>query len=330
MASLKDIAKDLNISVSLVSKVLNGNLGTSGASAETAAAIRRRAVEIRYQRNTSALALRSGRHNVLGVFIHKVGTEASGISESMVDAISEEAQRYNQRLFLSFYQSPEELKSLFLQAQRGLIDGLIVGGIIHKDLIPWLLRVRTDGLPVVTIHDSPTHPKLPNARTDQEEVARVATQHLITQGCRHIGMIDYNVDRYQGYVNALQTADLPIDKELIFSTDSFLYAEGERAATYFLDKKLPIDGIFAQSDQLAIGALNTLLKAGVKVPQQVRIIGVDNSPFCEFSLVKLSSIYQNHPTRGRYAVQMLMEQISGKSVSSVSVEPVLKIRESSL
>jgi len=78
-----------------------------------------------------------------------------------------------------------------------------------------------------------------------------------------------------------------------------------------------------------VGALNALLKAGRKVPQDVRIIGVDDAPFCELSIVPLSSISQEFRERGRRAVRLLIDKMNGKPVSSVAISPILRCRESS-
>ena len=328
MASLSDIAEELGISVSLVSKVLNDRMGTTRARPATVAAIRRRARELGYRKNHSAVALKSGRQNVFGVFIHRRGVLGSGLNESMIEGIAEEASRFGQKIALSFYDTVEEFRAASAAVHRGMMDGVIVGGIRHEELLADLLRMRDAGLYVVTILDEKLHPSLPNVRMDQFEIGRLGTQHLVDRGCRRIANIGQSWARLDAYVRTLKESGLSYDSDLVYLGE-FFYEDGVRAVRRFIDKGVSFDGIVAQSDQLAIGALNTLLSVGRNVPDDVKIIGIDNAPFCEFSRVKLSSISQEERLRGRHAVRMVLDLISGGEAESITVAPVLLARDSS-
>ena len=111
--------------------------------------------------------------------------------------------------------------------------------------------------------------------------------------------------------------------------EAYDHIAGSNAVKYFLDNKIAFDGIVAQSDQESMGAVNTLLQFGVKVPEQVKIIGIDNAPYCEFARIPLSSVSQQFQERGILAVEYMMKMVDNKSVQSINVEPKLFIRESS-
>jgi len=101
--------------------------------------------------------------------------------------------------------------------------------------------------------------------------------------------VDFD-DRYQGYCEALIQNGLPVDKALVYQEGGavFSYNRGCRAAGFLLDSKANFDGIVTQSDEEAMGVMNVLMKRGVQVPGDVRIIGMDNAPYCNFAQVSLS------------------------------------------
>jgi LacI family transcriptional regulator len=334
-ANLQGIAQELNVSVSLVSKVLNNRLGTSRVSAATLNAIREHAKGSGYRKNHSAVALANGRQNAIGVFLHSLGVPGSGLLQSMVEAIAEQASKYDQRLMLQFFSTEEEFSRLRRWLHRGLMDGAVIAGVPHRELTATLLETQRAGVPIVTFLDNPLDHDLVNIATDQHAVGEIATEHLIGQGCRQIAHIRVMPERYEGYKSALAAAGMAYRPELVFAPsragpeNGYGYAAGEAAVRQFLDQHLKFDGLVAQSDQQAVGALHTLVRAGLRVPEDVKIIGVDNSPFCKFSLVPLSSISQEERCCARKAVQMLMDLISGNVAESAQVRPVIHVRRSS-
>lgn len=332
MATLVDIAKELNISVSLVSKVLNNRLGTTGARPELIESIRKTAEKMDYQKNSSALALRTGRHNAVGIFIHQFGRPGCGSVDSLLQGVAAEAKQCNQRFILDYFQNTDEFMAFKEFMNRSTMDGLLLGGLIDedKDLEGPLLALKAAGMPVVTIFDKPISPVLPNVSFDQIAMGRIATEHLIQRGCRRIAhIVDFD-DRYQGYCAALIQEGLPIDEKLIYQEGGavFSYNRGCRAADFLLDSKTDFDGIVTQSDEEAMGVINVLMERGLRVPEDVRIIGMDNAPYCKFSPVPLSSVSQSGGQRGRIAFEMLMNLIDGKSAESVTISPRLFARES--
>jgi LacI family transcriptional regulator len=325
--TLNDIADSLNVSVSLVSKVLSGKLGTTVARQETIKAIQQRAREIGYVKNSSAAGLATGRQNVIGVYVHHHGVSGSGIAEAMIVGIAIESRNAHQRLVLTYFGSPAEFEAMADQMNRSQLDCMIVGGVGHPKLGPLLNRIRRSGVPVVTMCDTPMHPRIPNITVDQRSVCRVATVHLAERGCRNIAHIKVTDPRFEGYKLGLKEKGLQYRSPLVYEAD-FSYESGQRAVEHFAKQKIEIDGIVAQSDQQAVGALHTLLKMQKRVPEDVRIIGVDNSPFCQFSIVPLSSVSQEERLRGSIAVKCLLDFARGETPNIPQVEPLLVARDS--
>jgi len=326
--SLKDLARELRVSPSLVSKVLNGRLGTSRVSPELSQAIQARAEALGYHKNRTAAALVSGRHGVLGVFLHQVGVRGSGIIEELIAGIAAAATRSQQRLWLNFFHDEQEFFRQCPQTHAGEVDGLIVGGVTHPELCPPLVRLRAEGLPVLTIHDSPLDERLANVACDQVQVMRLATEHLLDRGCRAVAHIGPAGERRIGFETSLRERGMSPDPQLMVMTEDFEFASGRFAAELLLARGCAFDGLAAQSDQLALGAMEALLRHGLAVPRQVRITGVDDSPFCEFCTVPLTSVSQNFRRRGELAVEVMLRQINFQEVESVCVPPTLHVRQS--
>jgi LacI family transcriptional regulator len=328
--NLRDIARELNVSVSLVSKVLNRRLGTSGAREDTVNAILAKARELGYRRNNVAAALISGRQNALGVFIHSVGEDGSGISQALVEGIADEAACARLRLMLFYFGGPERFRELLAEAHHNAMDGLIIGGVMHRELVRDLKDLRGRGLPIVTVYDDAIDPDFPNVGMHQYRVGREATLHLVRQGCRRIAHVSNDPGRRQGYEAALRESGLSIDPELIYEAGDYKYRSGELAAAKWLDDGVEFDGVVGQSDPHALGVLHTLLRRGVKVPEQVRVIGVDDSPYCPLTYVPLSSVSQEHRVRGAAAVKAVLGRLAGETIESTWVEPRVCPRRSSL
>jgi DNA-binding LacI/PurR family transcriptional regulator len=183
---------------------------------------------------------------------------------------------------------------------------------------------------VVTLYDKPLSATIPNVGCRQESVTEISTAHLIEQGCRRIVHIGTDKARHEGYKTSLRAAGVEYVADLDFVVPSYEYHDGVAAVERLMRDKIEFDGIVAQSDQIAVGALNTLVGRGVRVPEDVKVVGVDDSPYCPFAIVPLSSVCQEETQRGRRAVQTLLDQIARKPVESKLFQPTLVARKSSL
>ena len=249
MATQKDIAQRLGVSASLVSKVLNDRLGTTNVRPETVKAIRRAAEELGYRPNLTAKALAQGRQGVIGVFLRRIGQPGSGINEALAEGILAQARIRDQKLLMNFYSEGEEFRLLCSLADRGIVDGLIVGGFIREAILPDLLDVHAAGTPVITACHEQAHPSLPNVGTDKAQVARIAALHLIERGCRRIAHLNTMEERFNGYRAALGEHGLDVPTELVWpATYDFTYEAGAQAVAHWLAEGLDFDGIVAQSD----------------------------------------------------------------------------------
>jgi LacI family transcriptional regulator len=327
---MKDIACTLGISTSLVSKVLSNRMGTSGVSAATAERIKMHAQEMGYQLNQSARALRCGRQNTLGVFMHHQGEPGIGIMERLLLGISDEAHRVQQKLMVTFFERNDELFSTSSAGYSGLVDGVIVAGVDHQDMKNQLLNMVRSGTPVASIYTTPVALEIPNVYTDEMELGDMALQHLIERGCKRIGLLQTRPNRHSGRDRLLLAAGLENDRSLIFDSGDLLFTfeAGVMAAQKIIDEKIDLDGLVFDSDAQASGALNTLLKAGIQVPEQIKLVAISGSPQCRHAMVPLTSVSNQQEAMGRQAVQVVMQMLKGEHPGHSHILPVLHPRAS--
>lgn len=329
MSGLREIARDVGVSVSLVSKVLNNRLGTSTVAPQTAEAIRNRARELNYRPNKSATALARGRHSVIGVIMHHEGEASSGIIDVMIRSFAAGADAHDQRLWLSFVTTSDEIRKALSKVDSSSLDGLILAGVAHPDMASELLRLEHEQrVPIITVHPTPLHEQIPNVGISQVEVMRIATAHLIEQGCRRIGHLIVTEMRLEGYRKALADAGIPFDPDLVHPT-GYHAQPAEAGIQVLLDRGVEFDGFAAGSDQHAMVVMNALQRRGKRVPEDVRVTGIDDSPWCGLTLSPLTSVSQQFGPRAVRAIEMMMDRINGKPVQSCNFEPKLVVRKSS-
>ena len=328
--SLRQIADEVGVSVSLVSKVLSGRMGNSGVHKSKVTAIRTKATELGYRKNLLAAALRTGRQNVLAVCVHRLGEPGSGIVEEMVAGIAAEAASCGQRLLLHYYESAGEFRAFAPELRPNAVDGVITDGLGHPELIKDLKSIHRRGLPVVTIHDEQLDPAFANVEMNQSELGRQATRHLLSRNCRSIAHLQVADDsRHDGYRQALNEAGVAYREELVVDVKNYRYDAGVAGTRQLRDRGVAFDGIVGSSDHHSAATLNELVGRGWKVPEQVKLIGIDNAPIGPFAMVPLSSVSQEYAVRGRHAVRLLMATLGGQSVRSVHINPVVISRISS-
>ncbi|MFG0250214.1 MAG: LacI family DNA-binding transcriptional regulator [Phycisphaeraceae bacterium JB051] len=330
MVTLKDIADHCDLSISLVSKVLNNRMGTSGAKQHVVESIRKAAQDLGYRKNLSAQALRSGRHNVIGVMMHHFGRPGTGLVEAMLLGISQACSDSHQSQTLTFYQNADEFRASIKNYHPGTMDGIIIAGLAHPELAEDIRTLVSSHFPIVSIHPAPIPDlKIPNVGIDETRIAELATTHLLEQGCQNLVYIGNHIsERTQGFIKAMkQHGKTTSDQQIIDCGWSFENAY--QAAQQLIASGMTFDGIATECDESATGILAALMDHDYKVPQDVRVIGIDNSPYCQFQPVTLSSIGQCPMRRGKAAVDMLNQIITRQAtVASQVFEPELFARNS--
>lgn len=332
MASLKRIAADLGVSYTLVSKVLSGRLGTTGVSMTTREAILKKAKELDYVPNRLAVALKAGRKGTVGIFLHHIGSPGSDVSDRLLQGMAEGLEKSESRMWLRFFTTDRDFLVACDARLKSEVDGLVVAGAHHPGLMAKFRDLERQNVPVVSIfNDLPDRFRkmLTNVRVNYEAQGYLATRHLLEQGCRQLACFRTIENRTEGFFKAHRDAKIAFDPRLLIPTKSFGLENGKQSLGKLLKLGLPFDGIVCQSDAQANGAINELVRQGIKVPEDVKVTGIDNSPVAVDCIVPITSVTSEMKRAGLKAVEILLQKIDGRPGKPAIIEPSLFVRSSS-
>lgn len=331
---LKDIAEDLGVSLVTVSKVLREKPGVGEATRKR---VLKRVRELNYRPNMLARGLASGKSYTVGLIVpdlvHTFFAElARGVSAGL------RADSY-QLLLASAEEEPElEEQEIEHLLARGVDALLIASCQIKSDSIRSLAKSK---IPYVLIDRY--LPKLEGnfVGTDDVAAGRMATEHLIQLGRKriaHIGgeLVSTSVGRLHGYRDALKLNGLPFRRELVAIRSRLEEAGvqiGSHAMTDLLKLKKRPDAVFCYNDLTAVGAIRCLRANGLRVPEDVAVIGCGNIRLSEFLEVPLSTIDQSAQRQGeeaaRLALSLILHNGKGKG-KHLLVKPRLIARDSTI
>jgi LacI family transcriptional regulator len=326
---LKDIAQDLNVSVMTVSKVVRG---CADVGAETRGRVLARIKELNYQPNWVARSLAARRTFMIGLIVpdlmHSFFAEiAKGVSGA-IRPLGYDVVICN---------SEEDCAVESSEVDRLLarqVDGLLLASAQPPASLEVFKRIAARGVPYVLIDRRFADVKAPYVGADDEAIGRLATTHLIERGCRRIAHIagpplTHGIGRLQGYRDALAAAG-------IASPDTFVShalddATGYQAARRLLALRPRPDAIFGYNDPTAAGAMKAILEAGIRIPEEIKVIGAGNVHYSDLLRVPLSTIDQSSTAIGRQAAEILVKAIGSKRrrpAKTVLIDPILVARES--
>ena len=331
MVGIADIARDVGVSMSLVSKVLSGRMGKSSVRPELAQRIHASARDLGYVPNITARALVKRRRNVIGVFFHQYGQPGSGLVETVVCAISNALAKENQSLLLKFFSTETEFAACLENAHRSVMDGVILVGSRLFGSSSAVERLARRELSVASMTTLPLFPGASSVGIDPVEVGRAATLHLIDNGCRRIVHFETSPHspRGAGCRKAHKERGLEQDPDLTLSTRGYGSNAVPKLLGKLLDSKIGFDGVVASSDTQAAIVMRMLIDAGKRIPEDVKVIGVDDAPYCPFCVVPLSSVSGQDHKRAAMAVRILLKQIDGAEAQSRILPPLIVERTSS-
>jgi LacI family transcriptional regulator len=310
--TIADIAKLAGVSRPTVSRALNGHPEVGAA---TRSRIRELADSLGYVASPTAAGLRTGRYRALAM---AVPAYTLWWAEPVLRGAAEEAAR--QRHTLLFHVVADGDDGSAGLAERFLplapIDGVLLA--MPDTLDGYRDRLDPFGIPVVAIDDRMSESVFPTVRGDNAEGARMAVRHLLGLGRTRIAAtvgsepLSYLTERHRGYREALEEAGLPYRPELVVPGRQ-RPGDGELAVRRLLDTGVEFDALFASSsDYVAIGAMRALRRAGVRVPEDVAVVGYDDIPAAEYSDPALSTIRQPFYDMGAIAVRRLVHAVQDR------------------
>ena len=330
--TLKDIARDLGVSVITVSKALRNH---SDISEQTKSRVLKRVQELNYRPNLSARALVTGRTSLIGFVIPDlVHTFFSEVVRGVALALRNTGYTL---VVTSSEQDPKLERQAVEQLIARRVDMLLIAS-THWT-VEMFRRIEEAGIPYILIDRSFVGLAAHFVGVNDEEVGALATQHLIDTGCKniaHIGgpALSPLLGRLEGYKRALAKNNLLFNPDLVMSTDR---AEeiGDSAAyngtQILLGQNPRPDGIFCYNDLAAYGAISAILDAGLRVPEDISVIGCGNLLYNKFLRVPLTSVDQQTAAIGQRAAKLALQLLeAGQSAmpKPIYLEPRLVVRGS--
>lgn len=308
LVTIKDIARELKISPSTVSRALKDH---PDISVETKRLVNELAKKLNYQPNAIALSLKQSRSNTIGIIIPEIvhyffSSVISGIEDVAYDA------GFNVIICQSNEMYDREVANVrTLLANR--VDGILVS--ISKETKDYnhLYKIRDNEVPLVFYDRTVPGFYGDQVIVDDLDAAYRATKHLIESGRKKIvhfagpQNLLIGQQRKEGYLKALNEAGLEISDEQIIEADNF--EKARLAAIKILDNNVEIDGIFAVNDLTAIGAMKTLQKRGIKIPDEIAIVGFSDGRLSGITNPTLTSVDQHGYEMGTIATEMLLKRI---------------------
>lgn len=307
----KEIARLCNVSVATVSRVLNEN---GRYSKETAEKVHKAIRNYGYSLNQVARGLRTSRMSAIGVVVPDITNE---FFAELILALQEYLFRHEHSCIIFNTNESEKIER---QCIANLVS-LNVSGIVSVNSRLELNRLLPPGIPVVYV-DQQEEGSLGAAdrayvSSDHEAGAYLAGKELAQCGCKTVACITALRDaaathmRNAGFKRACLEYQVSLPQKLIFSPEVVSLQAGYEIGEKILDSGLPVDGIFCQTDWLAIGALNALLNRGIRVPEEMQLIGFDDIRASEIAKIPLTTIHQNSPEIGIRTARLMLSMIGG-------------------
>lgn len=330
--TIKDIAKQLGISPSTVSRALKDH---PDISIKTKKSVNELAAKLNYKPNAIALSLRNSRSNVIGLIIPEL---VHHFFSSVISGVEEVA--YSAGYNVMICQSDESYTREVTSAQALLasrVDGLLVSVSKETENFTHLKNIYENGIPLVFFDRTSPGVETDSVVVDDEQGGFMATEHLIEEGCRRIAHFGapqnllIGRQRKEGYLKALQKYDIPVDNQIIKISDT--YEKALLTTRELLDLPKRPDGIFAVNDLAAIAAMQVIKENGLRVPHDIAIVGFTNGQAAILTDPKLTTVEQRGREMGQTAANLLITRIKNQNVSQLPVTTVLKteliVRESS-
>ncbi|TCL58789.1 LacI family transcriptional regulator [Hydrogenispora ethanolica] len=338
MATLRDIARAASVSVGTVSRVINNSPNVSPQKRDK---VKRIMKELHYQPDFMAQNLSRKRRQTgeLGLIVTGIDNPANA---EIVRGATAEAERHGYVTMLCTAWSTKEIQNYLEVFIRRQVEGVAIASYMDRRTIHTVAKLHTQGVPIAVCRDSAW--PFDAAEVDFDGIATVdfesvssceqAVSYLISLGHRRIAAITGNAElsegdpRLLGYKQALQKADLAYNPKLLFSGGSDTIMTGVHSMREALATERTITAVFAFNDLLAIGALHSLQESGIRVPEEMSVIGFDNILMSGYLNPPLSTINVPKYEMGQALIRELVGAIQETALGHESVNTNFVVRQS--
>lgn len=325
-----DIAREANVSQLTVSRVINNNPRISEATRQRV----KKAMELLgYSPNAAARTLITGRSNLIGLVVSNI---TNPFYPEVIEAIVATAAEHDYNVILCNTQENQKLQTAYLEL---LIEHQVDGAILTSSLLDsegLLAQVGIDRIPLVMVNRTVEGLPVDSVRMDNAAAGRIVAKHLVELGHCAIAFVggmeatSTNSARLAGFRTELDVLGVGLPDEYV------VHREFTRSSGYELTQRLLAlptrpTALFCADDLIALGAMDAILDAGLRLPEDVAVIGVDDVQAASLRQVALTTVRQPVAEMGRRAVQLLLERISGQEDEPIEIvlRPRLIVRRTS-
>lgn len=327
--TLSMVAKSAGVDLSTVSRVINSTDTDARrwASATTIERIREAAAASGYQRNPQAASLRTRRSGLVGVLVPRL---QDYVLATIYEGIEEAAIEHKLSTFVTnSLDNPDNQVARTKMMLDRRVDGLIFGDAHLGD--PFLDDLAERGIKLVLV--SRRSGRHVSSTCDDILGGRLAAEHLLATGRKRVAVLAGRSyastarDRTAGLVGVMHEAGIEVPQQNIFH-GGFDAPAGREAAEHLLESCPKVDAIFATNDFAAIGAMGALRDKGLSVPDDVAVVGYNDTPLAAELAIPLTSIRSPMHEMGRQGLELLTGLLNGNHVESVRLAPELVVRAS--
>ncbi len=327
--TIKDIAKELRLSTSTVSRALRDR---PDVNPETKILVKALAEKLHYQPNLFASGLVSRRTHLLGVVVPRISNH---FFSAITSGIQNVAYQHEYRVIICESDHSMERERVNVEALLSIrVDGIMIAPLMdyHHTASDHLQTVSERGVPLVYVDRIQPQVPASSVLIDDFRAALEATEYLISTGCRRLAHFTGPQwttvcrDRKLGFIEAIRRHGLELREDWIIETGFEPWVAAEVVKDLWADP-LPPDGILGINDRVLAGATLSFRKMGVAIPDEVSLIGFSDNPISSLIIPTLSSVRQPAYEMGEMAATLLLDQIDGDGIPD---EPVNKILETRL
>ncbi|MBT3272707.1 MAG: LacI family DNA-binding transcriptional regulator [Spirochaetales bacterium] len=332
MATLKDIAKELNVNISTVSRALNDS---NEVGDETKKLVQETAKRLHYVPNLSARALVGKSTKLVGVIVPEI---RSNHYVRVINHIETELKKHHYSFIFgkTNFKPENDIYYLNLFSQRK-VDGIIIAGPVFKNIKKTFDEIQSIyHRPILVMEAYIEYPNYDYVQIDNEYGIEEAVRHLVSKGIRVFGYVGDKLSstmRVPYFKEALASNSLSLKKEFIkIGSERFELGGYMRMKELLGQKKLP-EAVFASYDHMALGAMKAIHEAGLKIPKDISIFGYDNINESEYMYKSLTTIAPPIEEMTKIGISTLIEKIENdgeKTIRHISLKPKLIVRESTI
>ena len=334
--SIKDLSNALGVSVSTVSKALNGY---PDVNPSTRKKVMKLAKELQYLPNQQAVNFRKKSTQIIGLVLPQINHfYFSKIVESIVELASEDNISVIVR---PTFENLEKEKMALLELVKLNVDGILISLSDETRFPDHLIEISNLGIPIVEFDKISKLSPLDKVVTSDRDAAKKAVEHLISRGKKTIAHLrgsllsQNSIDRFLGFKSAITDSGLTFEEELVIQVLPNNINESQRSFARLYKKRNDIDAVFAITDIAAIAAIRELKSQSIDVPSQVSVVGFSNWQISSLTTPRLTTIDQNAFEMARASYQKLSDNIKTKNNNisrekeTILIKTDLIIRESS-